>query len=224
MAGPDGNEMALNFDFKVDGEKLSGSVETPNGPMDFTDGKIKGDEFSFKVEFDGNSIDHQCKITGDTISMKVMFGPEGGADVTLTRVASTPAAVAPVAPAAPASVAAPAPKAALAAAANPTGNWEWAFTPPNSDQSFQSLLKLEWKDGKLTGILTGRMGETPITAATFGPDGAIAFAVERERDGNKFVVKYSGKLAGDTIKGTMELPGWNGGEPRMVDWNATRGK
>jgi hypothetical protein len=114
--GPDGSEMPMGFIFKVEGENVTGSVESPMGPMPITEGKIKGDEFSFKVEFDGNSIDHQCKISGETISMKVMFGEEGGMDMVLTRAAAAPAAPA-VAPSAPAP--APAPVAPAAAAASP---------------------------------------------------------------------------------------------------------
>jgi hypothetical protein len=117
-----------------------------------------------------------------------------------------------------------APATAPAASADPAGNWKWSITPPNSGQSFESSVKLEMKDGKLTGILTGRMGETPISDATFAPDGTIAFSVARERDGQKFVMKYAGKLAGDAIKGTIDFPGFGGGDPMKMDWNATRAK
>jgi hypothetical protein len=121
-------------------------------------------------------------------------------------------------------VAAAAPAAAPAASADPAGNWKWSITPPNSDQSFESTAKLEFKEGKLTGTVTGRMGETPISDATFAPDGAIAFSVVRERDGQKFVLKYAGKLAGGAIKGTIVFPDFGGGDPMKMDWNATRTK
>jgi len=62
--------------------------------------------------------------------------------------------------------AADSPAAAPAAAADPTGNWKWSITPPNSGQSFESTAKLDFKEGKLTGTVTGRMGETPISDAT----------------------------------------------------------
>ena len=114
--------------------------------------------------------------------------------------------------------------AAPAVAADPTGNWKWSITPPNSGQSFESTAKLDFKEGKLTGTVTGRMGETPISDATFAPDGAIAFSVARERDGQKFVIKYAGKLAGDAIKGTIVFPDFGGGDPMKMDWNATRAK
>jgi hypothetical protein len=119
--------------------------------------------------------------------------------------------------------AADSPAAAPAAAADPTGNWKWSITPPNSGQSFESTAKLDFKDGKLTGTVTGRMGEAPISDASV-KDGAIAFSVVRERDDQKFVIKYAGKLAGDAIKGTIEFPGFGGGDPMKFDWDATRTK
>jgi hypothetical protein len=211
--GPDGGSMTVGFNFKFEGEKVSGSVESPNGSMPFTDGQVKGDEFSFKVDFNGMVIDHQCKVSGDTISMIVAFGPEGGMEMKLKRAASVPPAAATTTPAA-----------APTAAADPTGTWKWSITPPNSDQSFEASVKLAMNDGKLTGIYTGRMGEAPISDATFSPDGAIAFSVVRERDGMQFVIKYAGKLAGDAIKGSFEFPGFGGGDPMKMDWNATRAK
>jgi hypothetical protein len=50
----------------------------------------------------------------------------------------------------------------------------------------------------------------------------VSFTVTRERDGNKFVSKYSGKLEGDTIKGKIETE--RGGQTRSVDWVAKREK
>ena len=109
---------------------------------------------------------------------------------------------------------------ALAAfAGDPTGVWKWS-TPGRDGQSFDSTLKLDLKDGKLTGTLTGRMGETPISAATFQDD-AVAFSVEREFNGNKFTVKYTGKLEGDTIKGASEFPRPDG-ETVKREWLAKR--
>ncbi len=108
-----------------------------------------------------------------------------------------------------------------ALAADPNGNWKW--TVEFNGQSFDSAAKIEVKDGKLTGTLTSPMGEIPITGGTF-KDGVVAFALTRERDGNKFVIKYQGKLEGDAITGSIDFPGFNGGEPMKMDWKASRVK
>ncbi len=73
---PDGEEMEIIFTFKVDGEKLTGTVKLPMGELDFINGKVKGDEFSFDVKLGDNTIGHQCKISGDQIKMKVTGFPE----------------------------------------------------------------------------------------------------------------------------------------------------
>ncbi len=66
-----GDEMAIVFIFKVDGEKLTGSIESPMGPKEIANGKIKGDEFTFTVDSEGKSILHKGKLTGDTVKISM---------------------------------------------------------------------------------------------------------------------------------------------------------
>ena len=110
---------------------------------------------------------------------------------------------------------------AYAADASPAGNWKWTAQGRNGPQ--ESTAKFELKEGKLAGSVTGPRGETPISNGTF-KDGAIAFVTELTFGENKFVIKYAGKLEGDTIKGSIERPGFNGGEATKTDWTATRVK
>jgi hypothetical protein len=109
--------------------------------------------------------------------------------------------------------------AASAFAADPTGTWKWTTRSPNGD--IETTLKLESKDGKLAGAYSNQFGDAPINNVSFQED-VLAFDVVREFGGGKFVVKYRGKLAGDTIKGTLEAPGPDGGEAMKLDWNAQR--
>jgi hypothetical protein len=75
---PNGESMEITFTFKVEGDKLTGKVESPMGELEMTNGKIKGDEFSFDLDFGGNTIGHDCKISGDEIKMKIKgFGGDG---------------------------------------------------------------------------------------------------------------------------------------------------
>lgn len=67
---PMGQEMTIAFIFKVDGENLTGSVETDMGSMAISNGKITGDDFSFTVDFNGNPIPHKGNINGDTVTIK----------------------------------------------------------------------------------------------------------------------------------------------------------
>jgi hypothetical protein len=112
--------------------------------------------------------------------------------------------------------------ASLAHAGDPTGAWKWTIQSPTGD-AIDVSLKLELKDGKLSGDYSSRFGPAPIRDASF-KDEVVAFSVERELGGDKFTVKYSGKLDGDSIKGVVELPDFGGGGPVKMDWNATRVK
>jgi len=104
--------------------------------------------------------------------------------------------------------------------ANPTGTWKWSVT--FNDQTRELKLKLKLEDDKLTGAMVGRDDqETPIEDATF-KDGEVAFAVTRERNGQKFTIKYKGKVSGDTIKGKSEFE--RNGEKQSRDWEAKREK
>jgi len=109
--------------------------------------------------------------------------------------------------------------AAVAIAADPTGTWKWATRSPNGE--IETTLKLESKDGKLAGAYSNQFGATAISNASVQAD-VIAFEVVRDFGGTKYVVKYHGKVAADTITGTIEAPGHDGGEALMLDWNAKR--
>jgi hypothetical protein len=103
--------------------------------------------------------------------------------------------------------------------ADPTGTWKWTMTTPNN-QSREISLKLKLDGDKLTGSMPGRDNtEISIADASF-KDGQIAFSVTRERNGNKFTQKYSGKLDGNTIKGKIEFE--RDGQTQSRDWEAKR--
>ena len=105
-------------------------------------------------------------------------------------------------------------------AADLSGNWKWTAQGRNGPMEATAKLTLS-KDGTLSGTVSGRMGDAPIGDASF-KDGEIAFSVKREFNGTSFVIKYEGKLEGDTITGTIERPNRDGGAPTKVEWKATR--
>ncbi len=198
FAAPDGGAQAtLTFTFKVVGDAVTGNVVSENGPVPIASGTIKGDTFEFKVDLDGTPINHTCKVSGDTIAMTFTFGDQPPATMALTRVP--------------------------AAAPDPSGTWAWRVAPKGTDQVFEVSATFALAGGKLTGSYHSRMGDAPISDASFN-NGAIAFSVVRERDGSPFVVKYQGVVSGDSITGTLVLPGFQGGESATVDWNASRSK
>lgn len=109
--------------------------------------------------------------------------------------------------------------AAVALAADPTGTWKWTARSPNGD--VETTLKLESTDGKLAGAYSNQFGDAAISHPSLQDD-VIAFEVVRDLGGSKYVVKYRGKLEGDTITGTIEAPGHDGGKSLKLDWDAKR--
>lgn len=120
--------------------------------------------------------------------------------------------------------------AAFAAEASPTGTWKYSQPGRNGGAATERTLKLDLKDGKLTGTMMGTQGgqfqipDTEITDATF-KDGAVAFSVTLKFGENSFTIKYTGKLEGDKITGSIERPAFGGGgAPQKTDWVAMRAK
>jgi hypothetical protein len=114
---------------------------------------------------------------------------------------------------------------ALAADITPSGTWKWTQPGRQGGPGFEVTLRLELKDGVLSGAvlaLQSPMGEIPEVAigdASF-KDGAVAFSVTREFNGNKRTSKYEGKLEGDTLKGSVERQTRDG--TQKSEWSATR--
>ena len=102
---------------------------------------------------------------------------------------------------------------------DPTGTWEWSTKSPTGE--IPTTLKLTWQDGKITGVYSNQFGNTAISNASL-QDNVIGFEVVRDFGGKKYVVKYHGKIEGDTISGTIEAPGHDGGEALKLDWSAKR--
>ncbi len=108
--------------------------------------------------------------------------------------------------------------AARAADADPSGHWQWLIPGPNGTTDATAVFTC--KDGVLTGTLTV-MGNDEIISQGSCKDGALAFTVVRRMDGDTFIIKYAGKLDGDTIKGTVDRP-IGDGERKTYEWTATR--
>jgi len=80
MQGRNGQTQEVTFNFKADGNQLTGTVTTRRGESQISDGKINGDEISFtqELEFNGNRMKflYKGKVAGDEI--KFTREREGG--------------------------------------------------------------------------------------------------------------------------------------------------
>lgn len=66
---------------KTDGDKLSGSVESPMGTLEFSGGKVSGDDVSWNMEIESPmgkmDLTYNLKVSGDNISGEVKAGDFG---------------------------------------------------------------------------------------------------------------------------------------------------
>jgi len=72
----DGTPFPLTYKLKADGDKLTGIVETMNGELPITDGKIKGDSVIFNVTYNGAAVLNKGKCYPDSIGLNVTVGED----------------------------------------------------------------------------------------------------------------------------------------------------
>jgi hypothetical protein len=104
---------------------------------------------------------------------------------------------------------------AFAADTNAAGIWKWSLT----GQTGETILKLKQDGEKLSGSYTNQFGAAEIKEGAIKNDD-VTFKVQREFNGQSFVIKYSGKLSSDKITGKCEFD--VNGETRALKWEAKR--
>lgn len=66
-----GQEVPVAYNFKLTGDKVTGTSESPYGIASVDDGKIKGDSILFNCTVNGMVVPHRGKIYADSIGMTV---------------------------------------------------------------------------------------------------------------------------------------------------------
>jgi hypothetical protein len=109
----------------------------------------------------------------------------------------------------------------VALAAGVDGKWTGQVQGPQGMMDVTFIFKSDGE--KLTGSYSNTMGESAISDGTIKGE-TLAFKVVREINGNKFTLKYTGKLAGNEIKltRTFEGEGPGGQSPPPVDFTVKR--
>ncbi|PJJ79943.1 glycoside hydrolase [Mucilaginibacter auburnensis] len=59
-------ELPLTYTFKVDGETLTGACSTDQGDLPILNGKIKGSDFTFALDIQGQQMPQVGKFYGDS--------------------------------------------------------------------------------------------------------------------------------------------------------------
>ncbi len=90
-------------------------------------------------------------------------------------------------------------------AANVDGKWV-AQVPGQGGQTREVTFNFKADGAKLTGTVSGRQGDTPISDGTIKGDD-ISFTQSFEMQGNSIKLTYAGKVSGDEIKMTRKREG-----------------
>ena len=93
--------------------------------------------------------------------------------------------------------------AVAASAADIDGKWKAEFNTPDG-QTRTTTFTFKADGDKLTGTVSGRQADTPISEGKINGD-EISFAVVRNMGGEERKMQYKGKIAGDEIKLTMQF-------------------
>src|SRR5215472_9164145 len=80
-----GEATPTTFVFKVDGDKLTGTVSSSQGQESFADGKISGDDISFSMEAGGAKVLFKGTVSGNEIKMTRQRESGEARPFTLTR-------------------------------------------------------------------------------------------------------------------------------------------
>jgi hypothetical protein len=88
MKTPNGDALEINFNFQVNGDKLTGTVANTYGEEQITEGVVKGDEISFVILAGGGQfkITYKGKRVGDDLQFHVIIGDMGEGDLVAKRV------------------------------------------------------------------------------------------------------------------------------------------
>ena len=79
---------AVTLVLKTDGAKLSGTLSSSMGSMDFTDGTVEGNNLRWTVSMDqpmAMTIETTATVDGDTINGQSTMGSFGSATISGTR-------------------------------------------------------------------------------------------------------------------------------------------
>ena len=104
-----------------------------------------------------------------------------------------------------------------ALAADVTGKWT-AQVPGRGGQTREATFNFKVDGNTLTGTVSGRGGDTPISDGKIDGD-TVSFTQTMEFNGNTMKLQYKGTVSGDSIKFTRQR---DGGEGQPQEFTAKR--
>jgi hypothetical protein len=103
---------------------------------------------------------------------------------------------------------------------DPTGTWKYKVK--FGEKEVERTMKLEQKDGKVTGTVSGFGKDAKDNKIEDGKfkDGEVSFTVTTMRKDAKVTSKYNAKVSGDTMKGTITTD--FGGKENKTEFEAKK--
>lgn len=179
-------DIPITVNLKHDGGKLSGSVDTPNGPAAITSGSFANGKLTMKLDAGGNEINITAKLEGDKITGEWELAGQTGT-LELKRVGVV--AATPATPSTP------------AAGGDPvTGDWD--ATVDVQGQEFPFTLKLKLDGEKVTGSSESAQGSAPLSNGSFKA-GKLSFTLDTPNG----AVTMSGLVKDGTLTGDFDFAG-----------------
>jgi len=177
-------DIPLTVEIKNDAGKLSGKIDSPQGPAAITGGTFDNGKVVMKFDAGGNEGTVTAMLDGDKITGKWELGGQGGV-LELKRAGMAGAAAAPSA----------APKTTPAAGDPLTGDWDASADAQGTAIPFTLKLKLE--GDKVTGSSESAQGAVPLTKGTWTAN-KLSFSLDTPNGsiGMTATIK-DGKLVGE---------------------------
>jgi len=179
-------DIPLTVEIKNENGKITGKIETPQGPAAITGGTYDNGKIIMKFDAGGNEGTVTATLDGDKITGKWELAGQGGG-LELKRAATAAGGAAAAKPATPA---------APAAGGDPISG-EWDATADAGGTSLPFTLKLKLEGDKVTGTSESAQGSAALSKGSFAgnklsfsldtPNGAIAMTA----------LLKDGKLVGD---------------------------
>jgi hypothetical protein len=198
-------DIPLTVEIKNDNGKLSGKIDTPQGPAAITSGSYADGKITMKFDAGGNEGTVTATMAGDKITGKWELGGQGG-PLELKK-AGMASAAPPAAPAA-------APAAAPSAAPGDFVSGEWDGSADAQGTAIPFTLKLKLEGDKVTGTSESAQGALPISKGTFTA-GKLSFSLETPNG----AIGLTGMIKDGKITGDYDFAGQMTGK-----WEATKKK
>lgn len=190
-------ELPLTVEIKYDNGKISGKIETPQGPAPITSGTYADGKLTMKFDAGGNEGTVTAKFADGKITGEWELGGQTGT-IELKQLAAAPAAGGDTM------------KKEMVPAAKPAMDpisGEWDATADAGGQPLPFTLKLKLAGQNVTGESNSAMGTAALTKGTWAGD-KLTFAL----DAGGMIITMTAVLKDGKLVGDYDIPGQGAGK------------